>query len=46
MSALLIFVVVVALAGVAIIATTSVVGNRRRTQGRRLDGQVRGFGRR
>jgi NADH:ubiquinone oxidoreductase subunit 3 (subunit A) len=42
---MLIFVVVALVAAVALIALMSVVGNRRRTQGRRLDGHVRGFGR-
>jgi len=46
MSVTLMFVVVVVLAALAIIALTSVVGSRRRTHGRRLDGHVRGFGRR
>jgi len=46
MSATLIFVVVVVVAALVLIVVTSVVGSRRRSHGRRLDGHVRGFGRR
>ena len=43
MAGTLIFVIVVALAGIAVIAASSIVGARRRAQGDRLDGQVKGF---
>jgi hypothetical protein len=43
MSVTLIFVLVVVLAAAGLVFTTSVVGSRRRAQGRRLDVQVRGF---
>ncbi len=46
MPALLVFVIVAMVVGVALIAVSSLVGSRRRAQGRRLDDHVRDFGRR
>jgi hypothetical protein len=43
---MLIFVIVVALAGFAAVAASSFVGARRRAQGDRLDGQFKSFRRR
>jgi hypothetical protein len=46
MPALLVFVTIVVVVGGGLIVFASLVGSRRRAQGRQFDGHVRGFGKR